>query len=725
MNNQPLEHLIRENLELRQQLAKRDRAEQALLATKRRLQRLLSSSPTVIYSSQTSSEYGIIFVSESIQQFGYQPQDFLENIGLWKQCIHPEDVTYVLTELSYLPHDGHRVFEYRLLHQNGKYRWIQDQRRLILDEKGVSVEIVGSWQDITDRKIMEQALFHEKELAHNVLQSIGDAVITTDAFGCIQYLNPMAEQITGWSVEQGKGLPLLDVFRVMSTLSSLPITSLVTTVRTSGKVLGLPHASMLVSRNGAESAIDGSVAPVRDRENHIIGTVVIFRDVTQHHALARKLSWQARHDFLTGLANRREFEQRLAESISSAKETGQAHTLCYLDLDQFKIVNDTCGHIAGDELLRQISVLLRKRLRASDILARIGGDEFGIILYECELKHSGGITDHVLSLIQGYRFVWQHNSFSIGASIGLVSIDAESGDLSSILGAADAACYAAKEKGRNRIHVYQADDLDLVQQRGERHWIARILKALEDNRFCLYKQAIVPIALGSTAKTHYELLIRMISETGEIIAPMAFIPAAERYGLMPTIDRWVVSTFFAGYRDYVQELFTSDGELDCVYTINLSGVSINDDQFLYFLKEQFMQHDIVPRSICFEITETAAISNLAKAAKLIEEIRQLGCSFALDDFGSGMSSFMYLKNLPVDYVKIDGSFIKNIISDSIDSTFVECMNRIGHEIGMQTIAEFVENDLILTKLRTLGVDYAQGYGIAKPSPLMASAISSH
>lgn len=564
---------------------------------------------------------------------------------------------------------------------------------------------------------MEQGMSHEQELASNVLQYIGDAVITTDVTGVIHYLNPIAEQITGWPLEQAKGLPLAEVFRLAKSLSRQAIANVVTAATSAGKAVRLNHASALIARDGAEYAIDGTAAPVRDGSNQMIGLVIVFRDVTQHYALARKLSWQASHDFLTGLVNRREFEQRLAEAISNAHETGQQHTLCYLDLDQFKIVNDTCGHVAGDELLRQLSVLLRRRLRTTDTLARIGGDEFGIILHDCGPVNANSITDHLLTMIQGFRFVWQSNTFSIGASIGLVSINAESRDLNSILGAADAACYAAKERGRNRIHVYQADDFDLVQQRGERRWIARITKALEEKRFCLYQQKIMPIDQSSGAKTHYELLLRMVSETGEVIAPMAFIPAAERYGLMISIDRWVVSHFFAAYKSLPQNMLAGSQGSGCVYAINLSGVSVSDDQFLSFLKDQFIVHKILPETICFEITETAAIANLNKAAHLIGEIKDMGCSFALDDFGSGMSSFAYLKNLPVDYVKIDGSFIKNIMSDSVDSALVECMNRIGHEIGMQTIAEFVENDSILEKLRGFGVDYAQGYGIAKPSPL--------
>ncbi len=561
-------------------------------------------------------------------------------------------------------------------------------------------------------------MFQDKELAANVIRSMGDAVITTDVTGVIQYLNPIAEQITGWRLEQVKGQPLAEVFCVIKALSPLSaIANVLAAVINTGKAVRLDHPSTIIAQDRAEYAVDGTAAPVCDRNNQTIGIVLVFRDMTQHYALARKLSWQASHDFLTGLVNRREFEQRLSEAIASAQETGQQHTLCYLDLDQFKIVNDTCGHVAGDELLRQLSVLLRRRLRTTDTLARIGGDEFGIILHNCDPINANSMTDELLTMVQGFRFVWQSNTFSIGASIGLVSINAQSRDLNSILGAADAACYAAKERGRNRILLYQADDSDLVQQRGERRWIAHITKALEDKRFCLYQQKIIPIDRSSGAKTHYELLLRMVLQTGEVIAPMAFIPAAERYGLMISIDRWVVSHFFAGYQSFAQNKLTESQDSNCVYAINLSGVSVSDDQFLVFLKEQFRAHKISPETICFEITETAAIANLSKAAHLIEAIKDMGCSFALDDFGSGMSSFAYLKNLPVDYVKIDGSFIKNIMNDSVDSALVECMNRIGHEIGMQTIAEFVENDSILEKLRGFGVDYAQGYGIAKPSPL--------
>jgi diguanylate cyclase (GGDEF)-like protein/PAS domain S-box-containing protein len=708
--------LLRANADLRQQLSKRQRAEQVLLETKRQLQRLLASSPVVIYSSQAEGNYGITYISESIDQLGYQPQEFLEDAGLWQRGVHPEDLPHVLAELAQLVHQENRVFEYRFLHRDGNYRWIQDQCCLIRDPRGRAIEIIGSWQDITERKGIEQALFQEKELAQNVLQSIGDAVITTDAAGQIQYINPIAAQITGWRADQAIGLPLSQVFRTVNEVTREMAENLVEKVRSSGKVVGLTHPTLLVTRDETECTIDNSAAPIRDRNNQMIGTVIVFRDVTQHHYLARKLSWQASHDSLTGLVNRHEFEQQLAEAITSVREQEQQHVLCYLDLDQFKVVNDTCGHVAGDELLRQLAALLQQRVRTADTLARLGGDEFGILLHQCSLDAACRIADGILKTIQSFRFAWQNNTFTVGVSIGLVAINLDSGDFNLVLSAADAACYAAKDQGRNRVHVYQADDRELVRQRSERQWVARLSNALQENRFLLYRQVIVPIGQTADGKTHHhELLVRLVSETGEIVPPMAFIPAAERYGLMPAIDRWVINRFFASYAMLHPD---PQSPHDFLYTINLSGASLSDDRFLEFLREQFEHYAVPPQVICFEITETAAIANLARAVQLIGELKQMGCCFALDDFGSGMSSFAYLKNLPIDYLKIDGYFVKNIVNDSIDSAMVECINRIGHVIGLHTIAEFVESDAILGKLQELGVDYAQGYSIGEPTPLL-------
>ena len=721
--NYTIDNLVKSHVELKQQLARWQRATHALLATKQRLQRLLASSPSVIYSSLPNNNCAIIYVSESIRQLGYQPQDFLENLELWRQCIHPDDIVDALSPASTPTQQQQCTLEYRFRHHDGDYRWIQDQRKLIVDARGNGVEIIGSWQDITERKQMEQALFEKKELAQNILQSIGDGVITTDALGHIEYINSAAEQITGRVLESVIGKHLSSIFKSHDADSSCHIIQSIEAAKSLCKVISLNADQIFVIRDSEPYNIDGSIAPIRNPGEDINGTVFVFRDITQNRVLARQLSWQASHDFLTGLFNRREFEQHLSLSIDSTRTQNHKHSLCYLDLDQFKIVNDTCGHAAGDELLRQLSNLLGKQLRTGDVLARLGGDEFGIILHNCSLNNAISLTDKLLSTIQSYRFSWHDNTFSIGASAGLVEINPECGDINSVLGAADAACFAAKNSGRNRYHVYQADDQILATQRGERQWVARIIKALEEDRFCLYKQPIVPIHPSEGYVTHYELLLRMIDETGHVIPPMAFVPAAERYGLMPKLDRWVINSFFAHYQaasEYVSLSWhqkSEEPDYMPLFCINLSGMSINDDYLAAFLKEQFTHYRILPQTICFEITETAAITNLSRAADLIQEIKNLGCAFALDDFGSGMSSLAYLKTLPVDYVKIDGNFIRNIVQDSVDSVMVESITRIGHELGIQTIAEFVENSEIFAKLKTLGVDYAQGYGVGQPFPL--------
>jgi diguanylate cyclase (GGDEF)-like protein/PAS domain S-box-containing protein len=460
---------------------------------------------------------------------------------------------------------------------------------------------------------------------------------------------------------------------------------------------------------------------------------VVIRDITERKITEatlreseQRLAWQASHDVLTGLVNRREFERQLEHALEEVKTKGCHHSLCYLDLDQFKIVNDTCGHGVGDDLLRQVTDLLRSQIRSSDVLARLGGDEFGLLLYHCPLESAEKTANALCQRLRAFRFSWQDKIFNVGASIGLVALDTPGQTLSTVMSAADAACYVAKNNGRNRVHVYQTNDLELTQQHGEMQWVGRITQALEENRFCLYYQSIVPVALGQGESEHYEVLLRLLDEQGSLVAPMAFIPAAERYNLMHLIDRWVIRTLFASQGSYYREAWHRSQTQDfrCLYTINLSGASINDNQFVAFLHEQFALHQVPPQVICFEITETVAITNLNRAMQLMQEFKRLGCCFALDDFGSGMSSFSYLKSLPVDYLKIDGDFIRNTLSDPTHLAMAEAINQIGHLMKIQTIAEFVENDETLQHLRTIGVDYAQGYGIAKPRPLPSGQTAS-
>ena len=424
----------------------------------------------------------------------------------------------------------------------------------------------------------------------------------------------------------------------------------------------------------------------------------------------------AYHDPLTGLANRREFERQLESLLDDAKAHEKQHALCYLDLDQFKIVNDTCGHIAGDELLRQVSILLKQKLRDSDVLARLGGDEFGVLLENCPLEQALRIANELCEMVRDYRFVWKDKTFEVGVSIGVVAITRDSESATSILSGADVACYAAKDLGRNRVHVYQESDEELAQRHGEMYWVARITQAFQARRFEMYQQKIISLSSDDPDARHFELLLRLRDEQGGLILPSMFIPAAERYGLMPTLDRWVIRAAFPFVASFCRGR-------DACFAINLSGTSLNDNHFLDFIKDEIEKYDIRPGAVCFEITETAAVTNLSRAVHFMTELKSLGCRFSLDDFGSGLSSFHYLKNLPVDFLKIDGSFVRDIVEDPVDHVMVEAINRVGQVMGIQTIAEFVENDEILAELRRIGVNYAQGYGIARPAPL--EAVMSH
>lgn len=698
------------------QFIKRKRAEQALQESQELFMAFMDNSPTVAFMKDKLGRN--VYVNKHFERaFNIKPTDLLLKTDFdWlpqhtAKQLHENDM-YVLSTGQAL-----EVIETVPMPDGSESYWLVF--KFPFNNSAGEQFVGGMAVDISDRHRLEKELFEEKELAQVTLQSIGDAVITTDAESKIRFLNPVAEQLTGWSQESAQGKPLTEVFNIINETTREPIENPVEKALREGNIVNLPHETVLISSNGSEFAVEDSAAPIRALNGEIIGAVMVFHDVTTARSLARQLTWQASHDPLTGLFNRREFENRVSQTLFLARTKNQQHALCYLDLDQFKIVNDTCGHIVGDELLRQVTALFQTHVRSSDTLARLGGDEFGILLNHCSLESALPIAKNLCESIQALRFVWQDKIFKIGASIGLIEINQHSESLTSVLSNADAACYAAKNNGRNRVHVYQADDTELTQQQGEMQWVARITQALEENRFRLYYQPIVPINQCEYGE-HYEVLLRLVDEAGNLVLPTAFMRSAERYNLMQTIDRWVIRTLFASQGEHYREMWKScqlEGVgCGCMYAINLSGASINDDQFMEFLHEQFAIYQIPPALICFEITETVAIANLGKAAQFIRTLRELGSSFALDDFGSGMSSFAYLKNLPVDYLKIDGSFIKDIVDDPIDLAMVEAINQIGHVMGIKTIAEFVENQDILEKIKAIGVDYAQGYGIAKPLP---------
>ncbi len=557
----------------------------------------------------------------------------------------------------------------------------------------------------------------EKERAQVTLQSIGDAVITTDAEGTIEYLNPVAERLTGWSTAEANGLPLQQVLKLVNEQSGEAVDNPVATVLREDRIVPLANHTALVRRDGERVPIEDSAAPIRNPAGEVLGVVMVFHDLSKQRALTTLLTQQAMHDTLTGLINRGEFKRQLEQALASAHLQGRQHVMCYLDLDQFKIVNDTCGHVAGDELLRQIAGVLRSELRDSDVLARLGGDEFGLLLEGCGLEQAQRVANGLIEAVKKYRFAWRDKSFSISVSIGLVAVTAQSQSVAQILSAADASCYAAKDKGRNRLQVYHPNDSELSQRRGEMDWAARIGEALDEERFVLYFQTVLPLTDGDEEGDHYEVLVRMMDERDEMVPPGVFIPAAERYNLMSAIDRWVIKNVFAGLR---KKYFDGGGTPLHTCAINLSGASLGDESFLNFVHEQVALHNIPARCIVLEITETAAITNLSHAVGFIKNLKLAGFRFSLDDFGSGLSSFAYLKNLPVDYLKIDGGFVKDMVNDPIDSAMVQAINQIGHVMGIKTIAEFVESQEILDKLVEIGVDYAQGYGIARPRPLFGN-----
>lgn len=563
-----------------------------------------------------------------------------------------------------------------------------------------------------------KALFAEKERAEVTLHSIIDGVITTSESGRIKYMNPVAERLTGWSNGKAYEVPLNKVIKFVHEESGKRISNPLVKCLAENSVENLISHAALIRSDGETVPIEASAAPMRNDEGEIIGAVMVLQDVSQARRLTKQLSYQASHDALTGLYNRRMFEEYLQAALLNVQEEDRHHALCYIDLDQFKVVNDTCGHMAGDELLRQLAVLLHGCIREVDTLARLGGDEFGVLLENCPISQASIVADKIRQTVKDFRFVWQDKSFEIGASIGVVNINADNVDMASIMSAADVACYTAKDMGRNRIHIYEPTDAALAERHGQMHWATRIVDALENNQLVLFRQP--EIALDPDYQTeHYEILVR-IRDDDVLISPDSFIPAAERYNLMSKIDRWVIRTVFK-YMSHG----CCQGHGRSVTSINLSGTSLADESLLEFIKSKQQAYGINLEDICFEITETAAISNLVRATQFMKELKKEGCQFALDDFGSGLSSFAYLKNLPVDYIKIDGGFVVDMVSDPIDRAMVEAIISVGHVMQIKTIAEWVENEATLEILRDIGVDFVQGYHVGRPEEVTSADMDSH
>ncbi len=562
-------------------------------------------------------------------------------------------------------------------------------------------------------RLISDKLAQEKERAQVTLDSIADAVITTDESGNILSMNPIAEILTGFFEDDVQGQNVNQVFKLVHEKTQESVICPVNYCIEQQDIIANENDHILLSASGEHFSITDSVAPIINEDGQVLGSVLVFRDVTHARELSAELNWQALHDPLTGLANRRQFETSMKALLEKAKSGDLKHHLLYLDLDQFKIVNDTCGHDAGDELLKQITDTLAKKLRKTDLLARLGGDEFGVLLESCDAEHALTIANNLRQAVENFRFGWQTQSFKIGVSIGVAEISGQETKAAEVLSAADAACYVAKESGRNRVHFHTPEGSASSVHQQEMQWVSRLQNALDNDKFELYLQRIQNVKTPAIVSEHYEILLRMIGEKGELIPPGAFLPAAERFNLISSLDSWVVRNVFKKLKQLKKDKKNPE---QLMLAINLSGASMMNDDLLEEINSLLDESAYPAESFCFEVTETAAIANLKEATVFLSKLRSKGCKIALDDFGSGLSSFAYLKELPIDYLKIDGYFVKDIAINKIDKAFVESINQIGQVMNLKTIAEFVENEDILKILIGIGVNYAQGFGIHKPCP---------
>ncbi len=551
----------------------------------------------------------------------------------------------------------------------------------------------------------------ERERAEVTLHSIGDAVITTNVNGEVEYMNHVAESLTAWSLDEARSIAVQNVFRIEDLDTGEPIHDVVMSCLDDGIIINKSTIN-LISRNGNKKDIESSISPILNTSGKAEGVVIVFHDETQRRHLESTIKHQATHDPLTDLLNRDAFDTELSDHVYGAINNEQTHVLCYLDLDRFKLINDTAGHSAGDQCLIQITSLIQSHIRGDDILGRLGGDEFGLILKNCALKSALKVTNAIVNAISNMHFNWDDCDYKLGVSIGINPLNQFSTNAAEEIHKADLACYTAKDQGRNQVYVYEKQDSELIRRQEEIIWATKITEAIENNRLCLYAQPIVSLKNKKPLNSHVEILVRLIDDDNHIVSPAAFIPAAERYNLIHLIDRKVIRETFS----YINKYSENDVN-NTLYSINLSGNTITDKDIIRDIKDMVSEFDINTKSVCFEITETAAIKNLKQAKKLIKELKSIGFKFALDDFGSGLSSFQYLKNLSVDYLKIDGSFVADMVNNTIDYAMVAAINEVGHVMGIETIAEYVENDQIIKKLKEINVDYGQGYGIEQPKPI--------
>jgi diguanylate cyclase (GGDEF)-like protein/PAS domain S-box-containing protein len=553
-----------------------------------------------------------------------------------------------------------------------------------------------------------------KPRAMATLDAMGESVITVDADGRIDYINHAAEVLLGEQVGQVLGKTFPEVASLVDENDRRPLGDPVQmALTTDGRATAARRAVLVPANAGSERFVEISVTPLRADEKEVTGLVLVLHDTSELRGLTRQMTYQASHDALTGLVNRREFERRLLEAMDSAQTSDIGHALCYLDLDHFKVVNDTCGHTAGDNMLREIAALIKDAVRDSDTVGRIGGDEFALLLVGCPLEKARQIADNVVRSVNDFRFVWKDKIFNVGVSIGLVEIGRDSGTIEDIMNSADSACYVAKKQGGLHVHVYSAREEANARHSGEIHWLLKLQRALRDNKFELYFQPIVHARAGGVSGPALEVFVRLTSENGQPASPPAeFIRAAERYRLMPDVDRWVVQAVFAALGRGGLKLPPGRS-----VAINLAGQTLGDAEFLEFVVECFDHTGASPSDICFEVTESSVVANLDHAQRFIAVLHGMGCEFALDNFGSGLSSFSTLKTLPMDDLKIDGSFIKNLAGDTVNQAMVAAMIELSRSLNFRVVAEQVEDQWALDTVTGMGIDFVQGFIVGRPQPL--------
>ena len=660
---------------------------------------------------------GVVYWSGAIEEiFGLSPAQFQDTYVAFLDCVHTDDRQFVKQQIVDCSKNFQKInAECRIVRPDGSIRWVMSGGDLLRDELGKPIRMVGAISDITERKNIEEALKQSEARWRLLLESTEEGIIGINTHFICTFVNRAAAEILGYHQEEMLGSNLLVLICACHEGGTpfIKEQSLIFLAMAQNHSYSTDD-EVFWSKNGEAIPVQYSANPIREKDI-VSGAVVVFRNTTESRAMAKKMDHMATHDMLTGLANRYEFERRLSQALLTAQDDLIQHVLCYMDLDQFKLVNDTCGHVAGDELLSQLARVLKEKLAPEDMLARLGGDEFGVLFEKHQISQAMPKIEMLRKAAQNYRFVWEDKTFSVCISIGVVNITAKTRKVTEVLSAADAACYAAKDSGRNRVHIYHEEDTQMSKRHGEMQWAISLHDTFEKEKFFLNYQKIVPINNRKMGNL-FEVLVRMRDKQGNSVLPGAFIPAAERYNLMSSIDRWVVTTTF----NCLQNNSRQFDKLE-LCSINLSGHSISEEQFMLFVVDSINKTGISGNKICFELTETTAVANLNQAAIFIKEMKKFGCRFALDDFGSGMSSFAYLKNLPVDYLKIDGNFVRDIVDDPVDLAMVKAINQVGQVMGIKTIAEFVENDRIFNKLSEIGVDFAQGYGIAMPQLMEYSA----